>query len=434
MNKKSFLNKLIYLLGSKLRNPTLNIAYNSLKSTEFASESELKDLQNKKLEELAAFCYQYSDYYKSIFDTINVNPTKKPFGIEQLQKLPILEKSTLISKNKELHTLNKFDFKKVFYCETSGSTGQALTFYRNEEWDSFNRASIERGLSWYGVFPWDKNGYFWGFNFSKAKVLKTKLLDFLVNRFRLFSYSSKELDLFLNKCKKAQYVEGYSSMIYEVAKLANEKKISITNLKLVKGTSEKIYPYFHKETLKAFGCKIVSEYGSAESGIIAFECPAGNMHLNEETCYVECIDGQAVVTNLVARSFPTLRYALGDYIELSDGKCVCGRQHRILKEVTGRIGKNLIGISNKKFPSLTLYYVFKNLAVNFNIELTYRCEQRAIGKLDVFLECSPNPAVQKLLINEFQKYFSGDMEFQFNYVDSIQVKGKKMKDFESYLD
>lgn len=82
MNKKSFLNKLIYLLGSKLRNPTLNIAYNSLKSTEFASESELKDLQNKKLEELAAFCYQYSDYYKSIFDTINVNPTKKPFGIE----------------------------------------------------------------------------------------------------------------------------------------------------------------------------------------------------------------------------------------------------------------------------------------------------------------------------------------------------------------
>ncbi|TOH87149.1 hypothetical protein, partial [Vibrio parahaemolyticus] len=76
-------------------------------------------------------------------------------------------------------------------------------------------------------------------------------------------------------------------MIYEVAKLANKKNIQLSNIKFIKGTSEKIYDFYQDEVQRAFGQKIVSEYGSAESGIIAFECPYGNMHVNEECCVLE---------------------------------------------------------------------------------------------------------------------------------------------------
>ena len=80
-------------------------------------------------------------------------------------------------------------------------------------------------------------------------------------------------------------MHGYSSVIYEVAQIALELGYTpkdFPQLKLVKGTSEKIYDYYHDPVREAFGHKIVSEYGAAETGIIAFECPHGKMHVNEE--------------------------------------------------------------------------------------------------------------------------------------------------------
>lgn len=62
---------------------------------------------------------------------------------------------------------------------------------------------------------------------------------------------------------------------------------------------------------KAFGAKIISEYGAAESGLIAYECPeCGNMHINMENVIVEESEGEIVVTNLLSRSFPIIRYKL----------------------------------------------------------------------------------------------------------------------------
>ena len=69
-------------------------------------------------------------------------------------------------------------------------------------------------------------------------------------------------------------------MIYQTAKLINERGLlKPKGIKMVKGTSEKIFKNYHDEVIKAFGSKIISEYGATESGIIAFECPEGNMHI-----------------------------------------------------------------------------------------------------------------------------------------------------------
>ncbi|WP_335923202.1 hypothetical protein [Shewanella chilikensis] len=427
------LNEIIYRIGVMKRNPSMNACYKELKKTEFASREELDKLQNERLQELMVFCYQNSSYYRNIFLAQKVNPIESVFKVSDLRFLPILDKKTLIKENESIHTIKNYNFKKLFFSETSGSTGEALTFYKDERWDSYNRASINRGLSWFNVNPWDRNGYFWGFDFNFFKQFKIKFFDMLVNRFRLFSYSDKELSVFLKKCRKAKYLEGYSSMIYEVAKLANKNGIKIDNLSLIKGTSEKIYPYYHKETIKAFGCKIVSEYGAAESGIIAFECPEGQMHLNEETAIVEVVDGRVIVTNLIARSFPTIRYDLGDFVELSEEKCSCGREHKVLKEVTGRVGSNILGENSTFYPSLTLYYVFKNIALQHGIELAYRCEQKVLGQLDVYIEHDMTKKLVKILDNEFKKYFNGNVSCNYYSTQSVRVKGKKLKDFVSFI-
>ncbi len=425
------INKFIYWLGVYFRNPSFRRLEQELNKSYYLSSKDLKDIQSKKLNDILKFAYHNSSYYKSILDLHSYDP-KITYDIEFLGQLPILTKDVLIEKNEEIHTVKNYKFKKLFFSETSGSTGQALTFYKDERWDSYNRASISRGMKLFDVNVWDKNGYFWGFNHSGLSIFKVRFFDSLMNRFRVFSYSEKPLEKFLNKCKKAEYLSGYSSMIYEVAKIANKKNIQLSNIKFIKGTSEKIYDFYQDEVQRAFGQKIVSEYGSAESGIIAFECPHGNMHVNEECCILEVVDGRAVVTNLVAKSFPTIRYDLGDYVSLEDVECACGRKSKVVSEITGRVGKNIVGI-NQSYPSLTLYYVFKNMAVTHKINIAYRCEQHLQGQLIVYYENLLTREETALLKSEFFKYFNNDLQIEYNYVKNIRPSNRKLKDFESYL-
>src|SRR5690606_19375044 len=130
-------------------------------------------------------------------------------------------------------------FKGSRVIETSGTTGQSLKFIKDETWDSANRAALFRYYEWYKVKPWDRNGYFWGYNIHPSKILKTKIEDFVQNRFRLFSYKDTHIIEFTKKLQNAKFLHGYSSMIYEVAKTVNVLDLRGKHkLNLIKGTSE----------------------------------------------------------------------------------------------------------------------------------------------------------------------------------------------------
>lgn len=427
----AILKKKIYNLGVKIRNPSYANLFKELKKTEFSSLDELHTIQEKKLKSILHFAYNHSVFYKTKLDELGFIDWDKPF--DTLSKLAIIRKADLINYNEDIHTVKSYKFKKLFFSETSGSSGEPLVFYKNEHWDSSNRASIARGMSWYGVEPWERNGYFWGYSFSFFAKLKISIFDWLLNRFRIFSYSDKSIDDFISKAKHATYLHGYSSMIYEVANKINDLGLELNNLKFVKGTSEKIYGHYQDAAIKAFGCKIISEYGAAEAGIIAFECPHGNMHLNEETCIVEIVDNHIVVTNLEAYSFPIIRYALGDYVRLSDKPCSCGRSHRVIEEVLGRVGKNIYGYNDKTFPSLTLYYIFKRLALEEKLQLNYKVEQYKKGEIIVNVDRVLTGDEQAKLFKVADSYFGGSLSVIINDGVKIHDKSKKLKDFESYV-
>jgi phenylacetate-CoA ligase len=310
-----------------------------------------------------------------------------------------------------------------------------LIFYRNQDWDAWHNASVIRGLSWHNVNPWERNGYLWGHSYAFMRQLKTKILDHLQNRFRLFSYDEKEMGIFVQHLQKAVYLSGYSSMIYEIAKFINEKchpKPSI-DLKLVKGTSETIHPSYYKDIESAFGRRIVSEYGAAEAGIIAFECREGQMHINMETVIAEVDNGEIILTNLVSRSFPIIRYKLGDYVEKAEPtQCKCGLQHLSLRSIVGRVGKLVHGYT-QKYPSLTLYYICKNLALEHGLMINYQAIQTEIGKLTLQVENKLDPAQHELLKKQIFVYYNNDLNVEVIDGCDLCSKTKKKMDFISHL-
>jgi phenylacetate-CoA ligase len=251
----------------------------------------------------------------------------------------------------------------------------------------------------------------------------------------VFSYDDAEIKRLARHTRKAVVVQGYSSMIYNIAKALNADA-SLPRpgrLKLVKGTSEKIFEAYQEEARKAFGMRIVSEYGAAETGLIAFECPHGSMHVHMEGCHVEVLDGEAVVTNLLSRSFPIIRYRLGDKIELApeDFECACGMKHTVIREVLGRVGKVVHG-RTRQFPSLVFYYVFKNIFFEKGIALSYQVRQHEKGKVIVDIEqyCAD---VLPLVLAEIAKYFGDDLEADVRFGQKVDLGSKKRRDFVSYL-
>ncbi|MBC2696610.1 MAG: phenylacetate--CoA ligase family protein [Desulfobacteraceae bacterium] len=424
--------KYVYLLGVRVRNNYIIPNLRFLLQSQKLDINSLQNYQYAKLKELLEHAYKESEYYKNVFDKNNIHPNDIE-TLGDLKKIPYLTKDDLLKNTQKIQIRNGSE--KLFYSETSGSTGKPLVFFRNKSWDAWHRASVFRGYLWHGVKLWEKNGYLWGYNFALAKRLKTRILDCLQNRFRLFSYKDDEINKFITKLTKATYLGGYSSMIYEVAKRVNSisKNNTKFNLKMIKGTSEKILDKYQDEVQDAFGSKIISEYGSAEAGIIAFECIEGNMHINMETVIVEQEANEIIVTNLVSHSFPIIRYKLGDYIEIDNHThCKCGMQHQIIKEIAGRVGGKIYGYKNQ-YPSLTIYYVFKNLAMGHDLILNYQVVQLKKGELIVYIENELSNDDKTLLLNEFGNYFNDDIRLNIIDRSDLSSKDMKKKDFISKI-
>ena len=103
----------------------------------------------------------------------------------------------------------------------------------------------------------------------------------------------------------------------------------------------------------AFQAPIYDIYGTSETKEIAWECPRGGMHVNNDVVRLEVLDdsgqalpageeGNLVATLLINRAMPLLRYLTGDRGALLSGACSCGRSSPLLGVVTGRAADVLV--------------------------------------------------------------------------------------------
>ncbi len=425
--------RLMFLIGVALRNKEIFRCEKFLNASEKWNIEELERFQLVKLKEILEWAYSKCPFYYDLYKKNGFEP-KDLSALSDTKMIPTVEKKDLIDNvdRIQIHT----GLGRMFLSETSGSTGTPLVFYRDKMWDAMHRSAILRGYKWHGVKPWERNGYFWGYSFKRYAMMKIKLFDALQNRFRLFSYSEAEINNFLKKLGKASYLEGYSSMIYEICKNINSKKIQAKyNLKMIKGTSEKIFDEYQKETLKAMKRKIISEYGASECGIIAFECAEETMHITMESVFVEQDNNnEAIITNLFSKSFPIIRFKVGDYIKIDkDRKCRCGMAHYSVSEIFGRVGKVLHGHRNK-YPSLTLYYIFKNIAIKHGITLNYQAIQNIKGNLEIRVSKNAGKKEADMIRREAEMYYKNDIAIVIDNKSEFLRDSGKFRDFISTIE
>lgn len=405
-----------------------------LEELQWASLSELRELQFKKLKALLMHANKNIPFYAKRFRIAGFDPA----GIRNLDDFRILP---LLSKSEIRENLQDMTWPDcpggLHRYNTGGSSGQPLIFYfdrRRQAYDAAARALTHR---WWGVDVGDKELYLWGspLEISKQDRLKD-WRDRLTNQLLLsaFELSPTHLQSYADKLKRfrPKCLFGYPSSIDLFCRMAKEQGYNLNDLgvQVVFSTAEVLYEHQKKNISETLGgIPVVNGYGSREAGFISHECPGGSLHVIDPNVIIEYLrdgqeavgpgeDGEIVVTHLDNWAMPFIRYRTGDVAQFEDKPCTCGRHLSIMKRIQGRTTDFVVTPDGRWQHALSLIYVVRDIrgVVQFKII------QEAVDSVRVLLEVDTNlfPENGKNLIAEgFKKRMGKDVDVGIEIVDEI---------------
>jgi phenylacetate-CoA ligase len=243
--------------------------------------------------------------------------------------------------------------------------------------------------------PGDRQVDFWGSPIELSRQGRLRRLKdrWLLNQVVLSAsnLTLERIDGYIAALRHFQprLIYGYPTVIDRIAGRLRETGEAAPNqaLKLIACTSEMLLPQMRERIEQVFGCPVANEYGSRDGGMIAHQCPLGNLHLFAEHVIVEVDQpdasgiGDLLVTNLDGYGMPFLRYRIGDRGALTDAPCPCGLPLPRLRELQGRANDFLIGGDGRMIHSSTANYVLREIPALRQ----YQLRQRADRHLDLFM-------------------------------------------------
>ena len=382
---------------------------------------KIKRLQSEKLVRQVAHVYKNVPYYRDLMDKKGVKPEDIK-GIEDLHKLPFIEKSDLRETYPSgMLAVPLADCVRI--QSTSGTTGRrVIAYYTQHEIDLWEeccaRAIIATGADredvvqvsyGYGLFTGGP-----GLNGGSHKVGSLTLPMSSGNTERQLQFM---LDM---KATVLCCTPSYAAYLGESLKEQGYTPDQIPLKAGIFGAEPWTQEMRHniEETL---GIKAYDIYGLTEiSGPgVSFECSAqGGMHINEDHFLAEIINpetgeplpegtkGELVFTCLDKEAFPLLRYRTRDICVLTREPCSCGRTHIRMAKPMGRSDDMMIIRGVNVFPSqIEAVLIAEGFSENYLIKLG---RANNSDTFDVYVELRPEQfddsvknitAMEKLLAN-----------------------------------
>ncbi|MCJ8503131.1 phenylacetate--CoA ligase family protein [Desulfatitalea alkaliphila] len=318
-----------------------------------------------RLKQLLNHAYETVPYYRDIFRSLDMRPDDIRTKAD-ISRLPVLTKN-IIKTNKSGLTSKAFKADELITLSSGGSTGEPLKFFTHHNFFEEHNATFMLSLK---IAGWKENERLisiWG-NPNDGRIkpgLKTFLKNVLSANLHLnaYKYDSSTIRDWIEhiQAKNNTFIYGYTSVVQNVAEHIIDKNIHISNVKGVMTSAEKLHDWQRILIQKAFNCKVYDQYGSREVPGIASECPAGNMHQFLHSAYVEYLPVldhpenrcKLIVTSLINKAMPFIRYEIGDYAVPGSRICPCGRGYPLMEMKIGRIADRFITSKGK-----TIYGTF----------------------------------------------------------------------------
>jgi phenylacetate-CoA ligase len=409
---------------------------NFLEESQWYSERQLVEYQERMLAKLIQYSYLHVEYYKNLMDEYKLKPSDiKTIG--DLQKLSILTKD-LVKNNFKSLLSDEYSLKTVDKGHTSGTTGSPLEICYSKNLINYNYAMLDRQYSWAGVnlgkFG-DRVAVIRGNIIVPLNTVKPPFwrYNYLHNQLLLSSFHLKpeNIDLYLDELRNysPKTLDGYPSTVYILAKYLKNKGEKL-KLHSVLTSSETLYD-FQRETIEeSFDCKVYDYYGSAERVLFTTECNKHTGgHIGMEYGITEICDsngitlengatGTVIATSLHNYAMPLIRYKTNDNSAIKTVFCDCGRVHKLLDDVTTKAEDTIVLKDGRMISPSVLTHPFKPLTSILESQII----QNEISNITVKLRVDNNfnEDDKQSLVHGLSDRLGKDTNIDIELVDSLE--------------
>ncbi|MCX7746866.1 MAG: hypothetical protein N2645_08240 [Clostridia bacterium] len=299
-------------------------------------------VNNTRLEKILRHAFDTVPFYMKIKETSGGQDIR-------FEDLPLIGKKFMI-ENMDFFLSNAYkDYDrtenqkeigdKLLYFEfTSGSSGYPLQCYKTKG------EKTEFGVSLYKK----RKAIFNGFTNDKMFCfIHNHEFDHSSYKDSLGNLSEENIGKILNYLRdeaKPKVLHGNTMLLLYYARYIKDHNFDLKSWKIefIESVSESISNEQKEFIGEQFKTRVFDCYGCLECYNVAYECPEGALHLNENVI-IEIIDpdtlkpvnekgkiGEVVLTSLVNKAQPFIRYKTGDmgYIEGID--CSCGNPRDVI--------------------------------------------------------------------------------------------------------
>lgn len=419
-------------------------AYRTFRRMERWSAGELAAWQAARLRDLLAHATRAIPFYR---ETLGANATGA-----SLQDFPILRKEDLASRFTALmqpdlraeyegrRARARYSWVEV---TSGGTTGIPTTVLHDPAFRDAGRAARLYAMDLAG-FPFGTPHYrIWGSMHdiqrtqasAAQRVMAALSGEVLLNAFRMED-DRVEAHLRAMHTGAPAHAIAWVDAVEQMARFARARGLPVRPLKTIMTTGGTLTDDTRALLRGTFGARIHNKYGSRDAGEIACECEAGSLHVFAPIATIEVVDeanrplppgerGRLLVTSLANRSFPIVRFDIGDTAALLDDPCPCGRSFPRLGRLEGRQVDFLTSVTG---GFVSPVFIRHTIGVVHGPRLIRRFQlvQEAAGRYDLAIQPeagAPREALEALrepLLRDLREALGRDAAIALRFVERIE--------------
>jgi phenylacetate-CoA ligase len=358
--------------------PDFQQACHDYRERESWTPERLQEYSELMLRSQVRRAYNEVPYYREAFRAHGLGDADiENFRMEDLPKLPMLEKQRLRKCSESLLTQSARRRPPAYFC-SSGTTGTPIRVYIAPSVHQQNIAVREvRSFGWAGTSYSESRSMlamrpivpkahskppFWRYNLWEHQVYLS-----------LFHLGPASVDDYVGALNRFRPVTmtGFPSGIYALAKLIREHGLQVHSPRAIVTTSERLQPSMRIVIESVFQSRAYEEYGSLENCSLATECEHGRLHVSTDFGHIEILRadgrpaapgelGEVVVTGFANTDQIFIRYRLNDLAAWDSMPCDCGRNSLpVLADLVGRIEDTVVLRDGRRTPRFD--FLFKDL-------------------------------------------------------------------------
>jgi phenylacetate-CoA ligase len=218
-------------------------------------------------------------------------------------------------------------------------------------------------------------------------------------------------------------VYGNKTHLVQIALYCDKHQIDLPKPHLCISFAETMDERSRAVIKRCFGeDSLMEAYGAIEFSIIAFQLK-GEDYFNwcHTTDYLEVLDengndtnfGSSIVTDLFIRSFPMIRYNLGDILdtEIKDGLTV-------IKKIIGRQDDSIVFANGERLP----WHIFSIILERRQELKQFRVIQEDYDKIRIQVAkevAADKLSVENAILTDLRQEVTNDMEYNIDFVDHL---------------